>query len=140
MNQIELAPYIFFKGNAKEAFEFYKSVFGGELKTQSLGEVPAEVAKEMKLNESRKDELMHARLDGGLVVLMGSDSQAASDHTAKVELSLSGTDEPKLREVFDKLASGGKITMPLDKPFWGGLFGMVQDKFGVDWMVNISAA
>ncbi|HEX5447950.1 MAG TPA: VOC family protein [Candidatus Saccharimonadales bacterium] len=138
--ETELAPYIFFKGNAREAFEFYQSVFGGELKTQTNDQTPKDVQGQMGVNDENRNQLMHARLEGGLVVLMGSDSKNASDHSAKVELSISGTDEAKLKEVFSKLAAGGEVRMPLSEQFWGDTFGMLTDKYGVDWMFNISSA
>jgi len=140
MSDIALNPYLFFDGNCKEAMEFYKDLFGGELTTQTMGEVPDDAMPPGMNKEEIKDQIMHARLEGGDVTLMGSDSQKASPKTAKVELSLSGSDERHLREIFDKLGQGGKATMPLEKQFWGDTFGMVTDKFGVDWMVNIEAA
>lgn len=135
MEQIELLPYIFFKGNARQAFEFYKSVFGGQLEMQTLGEAPAEMqSDEFK---DRKDEIMHARLFGGAVTLLGSDSKNASQKSAKIELSLNGSNPAELEKIFDKLGDGGKVRMKLSKQFWGATFGMVTDKFGVDWMVSI---
>lgn len=136
MEKVELAPYLFFKGNCREAMEFYKSVFGGELRVQTMDQVP----QESRMPGSKPTDVMHARLDGGLVVLMASDSPMASSKTAKVELSISGSDDKKLREVFDKLAAGGKIRMPLEKAPWGDTFGSLSDKYGVDWLINISAA
>lgn len=139
MANIRLEPYLFFKGNAKEAMEFYKSVFGGGLTMSTLGESPKEVLEEMKVDESRYGEIMHAHLKGGAVDLLGSDSQMASDHSAKVELSINGSsaDEARMKEIFDKLAEGGKVRMPLSKQFWGDTFGMLTDKYGVDWMMNV---
>lgn len=136
MANISLEPYLFFKGNCKEAMEFYKSVFGGELTMSTLGESPKEALEQMKVDESRYGEIMHSSLKGP-VNLMASDSQMASDQAAKVELSLGGTDETQMKEIFDKLADGGKIKMPLEKQFWGDMFGMLTDKFGVDWNMNI---
>lgn len=135
MEKVELAPYLFFQGNCREAMEFYKGVFGGDLKIQTMSEVPPEA----QMPETNPNDVMHARLDGGLVVLMASDSKNASPKSAKIELSLSGSDEAQLREVFDKLAEGGKVNMPLSKMFWGDLFGQLSDKYNIDWMVNISA-
>jgi PhnB protein len=137
MGQINLNPYIFFDGQAKEAMEFYKKVFGGELSIQTMAEVPKE-ARESAIN-SDPDRVMHASLEGGVVKLMASDSAKASKKAAKIELSLSGTDADKLRDIYDSLSHGGKSSMPLEKQFWGDEFGMVTDKFGVDWMVNIEA-
>jgi len=139
MADIKVVPYLFFKGNAKEAMEFYKSVFGGELTMSTVGESPKEVLDQMKMEESRYGEIMHAHLKNGAFDLLGSDSKIASDHAAKVELSINGpsADEAAMKEIFDKLAEGGKIGMPLAKQFWGDTFGMVTDKFNVDWMMNI---
>jgi PhnB protein len=139
MANIKVVPYLFFKGNAKEAMEFYKSVFGGELTMSTVGESPKEVLEQMKIDESRYGEIMHSHLKGGAVDLLGSDSQMASDHSAKVELSINGSsaDEADMKQFFDKLAEGGQVRMPLSKQFWGDTFGMLTDKYGVDWMMNI---
>jgi PhnB protein len=134
MDTINLHPYIFFKGNAAEAMEFYKSVFGGKVITQNMDDVPPEVP----IDPSMKGKVMHARLEGGAVTLMGSDSQKASEEAKKVELSISGTEEDKLRKIFDGLSEGGKVNMPLEKQFWGDIFGNLTDKYGVVWMVNIA--
>jgi PhnB protein len=123
MANISLEPYLFFKGNCKEAMEFYKNVFGGELTMQTMADTP-------------KEAQMHASLKGP-VNLMASDSSMASDKTAKVELSLGGTDEAQMRKIFDGLAEGGKVRMPLEKQFWGDVFGNLTDKYSVDWMMNI---
>jgi len=131
MRTVQLEPYLFFRGDCREAMAFYKSVFGGELTMQTVGEAPASD------QAGNKDDIMHARLSGGLVAFMASDTPTASATAAKVELSLSGTDEKLLRKVFNTLAEGGKVRMPLEKQFWGALFGAVTDRFGVDWMVNI---
>lgn len=136
MNDVMLDPYIFFNGNCREAMEFYKDVFGGELTVQTYGEVPGGVPGADKNN---KDWLMHARLEGGAVKLMGSDTEKASAEAKKITLSLGGTDEAKLRAIFDKLSAGGKVTSPLKKEFWGDIYGGLTDKFGVEWMVNIAA-
>jgi PhnB protein len=118
--------------------EFYKTVFGGELQMQTMGEVPDEAMPPDMKKEEIKDMIMHARLTGGEVELMASDSPKASKSAAKIELSLSGPDEAKLRKIWDALAQGGKINTPLEKQFWGDTFGMVRDKYGIDWMVNIT--
>jgi PhnB protein len=135
MSQVTLNPYIFFQGNASDAMEFYKTVFGGELSVQKMGEVPADVPK---MEGSNDNMVMHAMLEGGDIKLFASDSPKASPEAKKVSLSLGGTDEAKLRKIFDSLADGGKVLMPLEKQFWGDTFGSLTDKFGVEWMMNIS--
>lgn len=139
MANIRLEPYIFFKGNAKEAMEFYKDVFGGELIMQTLGESPKDVLEQMKIDESRYGEIMYARLKGGSFNLMASDSQKASPEAKKITLSINGSsaDEAEMREMFDKLSEGGKVSQTLEKMFWGDIFGSLTDKYGVEWMMNI---
>lgn len=130
---VKLAPYLFFKGQSREAMEFYKQVFGGELTMQAYSEVPGD----MPGKEEHPDWLMHARLEGDFT-LMASDTNEASPKMAKVSLSLTGEDEDKLRKVFESLSEGGKVLSALKKEFWGDTFGSLIDKYGVEWMVNIS--
>jgi len=134
MGKINLDPYLFFQGNCKEAMGFYKDIFGGELTIQKMDAYP-----DMPVDKSMKDIVMHAFLDAGDIRLMASDSRKASAKSAKVELSISGADKTKLHKYWDGLAKGGKITMPLEKAPWGDHFGMLSDKYGIDWMVNINA-
>jgi PhnB protein len=133
MSEIRLEPYIFFQGNAKEAMEFYKTVFGGQLNLTTYAETG------MKAEGASPDWLMHAALEGGEVKLMASDTTEASPVAKKVSLSLGGTDEPRMREIFDALSAGGKIFSALKKEAWGDLFGSFTDKYGVEWMMNIGA-
>jgi PhnB protein len=135
MSDTSLDPYIYFKGRAKEAAEFYKGVFGGKLTTQTYKEFPDPNMPGIK---EHPDWLMHGRLEGD-VGLMVCDTDKASPKAAKIELSLSGSDDAKLRQYWDGLAKGGKVRYPLEKAPWGDTFGMLIDKFGVDWMVNITA-
>jgi len=135
---IALNPYLIFNGHAAEAMKFYQSILGGELSMQTFGE--AKASKE----PADKDRTIHADLRSGAMILMASDSPASDkDHQAvfgnNVQLSISGTDAKKLTEFFRKLSAGGSVDMPLEKQFWGDTFGMLKDKFGVHWMVNISA-
>jgi PhnB protein len=130
---MSLEPYLFFKGQAKEAMEFYKEVFGGELETSSYAETPG-----MENTEGvQPDWLMHASLKGGAANLMASDTAEASEQSKKVTLSLGGSDEAAMRQVFDKLSAGGSRVKPLEKMFWGDIYGDFTDKYGVDWMMNI---
>lgn len=132
MSDIKLDPYIYFHGQAREAMEFYKSVFGGELYTATRVETG--------MKDDHPDWLIHARLEGGDAKLMASDTEKASPEAKKIELSISGNDEPRLREIFDGLSAGGQVRSPLKKEFWGDTFGSLTDKYGVIWMVNITAA
>ncbi|HVX47884.1 MAG TPA: VOC family protein [Candidatus Saccharimonadales bacterium] len=136
MSDINLDVYLYFKGQCREAMEFYKSIFGGEINAMPYSQVPDQVPGGEGISE---DWLMHALLSGGDIRLMASDTLKASPTSAKVDLSLGGQDEARLREIFEKLSEGGEVHTPLKKEFWGDIFGNLTDKFGVTWMVNISS-
>ncbi len=134
MANLSLDAYLFFDGNCREAMEFYKRVFGGTLDMQTYGEVPGDTPGKEKM----KDKIIHAALRGGDITLMGSDSDKHLG-IGKIELSISGEDEAKLRKIFEGLSADGKVRSPLEKAFWGDTFGALTDKFGTEWMVNINA-
>jgi PhnB protein len=134
---VQLNPYLGFRDTAKQAMEFYQSVFGGELTTSTFSEYGASE------DESEKDKIMHSQLlaPNGLV-LMAADtpnSMEVPDRTS-ISVSLSGDDEGALRGYWDALTADGTVTMPLEKAPWGDSFGMCVDKFGVPWLVNISGS
>jgi PhnB protein len=135
MIRATLSPYLNFNGNTAEAMKFYQSVLGGELNMQTFGE--ANVAQ----NPNEKNLIVHAALKNDTISILASDGHPAQEvkFGDNVHLSLMGEENEKLTQIFNKLAQGGKIDMPLEKQFWGDTFGMVTDKFGVHWMVNISA-
>jgi PhnB protein len=132
-----LNPYLNFKTTARQAMEFYKSVFGGELTLMTYGEGG------MAQNPAEKDKIMHGQLvaPNGFW-LMGADTPDGMpfQQGTNMTVSLSGDEEKQLRGYWDKLAAGGSITVPLEKAPWGDTFGMLTDKFGTPWMVNISGA
>jgi PhnB protein len=129
-----LNPYISFDGTAREAMEFYHSVFGGDLTVNTFGEFGAPDA-------SIADKVMHAMLitDKGYA-LMASDTPPGMTHTpgSTITVSLSGDDPDDLRAYWEKLSAGGTISLPLEKQVWGDEFGQCTDKYGVSWMVNIT--
>ena len=131
-----LNPYISFDGTARQAMEFYKDVFGGTLTMNTFGEFGAPPGPDT-------DKIMHAQLEteSGFT-LMASDAPEGMEHSSgsAITISLSGDDDEELRGYFDKLASGGTVTMPLEKQMWGDEFGMVTDRFGMAWMVNIAGS
>ena len=130
-----LNPYINLHGQAREALEFYRSVFGGKLSTSTFAEFQSSTAP------ADDDLVMHGQLEGEHgVVLMAADTPSTMEYRpgATVTLSLSGDDEPVLRGWFDALAAGGTVVVPMEKAPWGETFGMCVDRFGIDWMVNVS--
>jgi PhnB protein len=130
---MKLIPYLHFAGNAREVLNFYKEALGGDIvQLGTYGESP------MPSDEDYKDKVMHARFvfDGNMIMV--SDvfkGQSVSTH-GNIQLSVDVDNESKLDEVFNKMAEGGRVTMPLADQFWGAKFGMLQDKFGVSWMFN----
>ena len=128
-----LNPYINFADNAREAMEFYKTVFGGTLTISTYGEYGAPDAPEA-------DKIMHGQLetDKGFT-LMGADNPPGSEHKPgnNMTVSLSGEDGDELRGYWDQLSKGGTVSVPLEKQMWGDEFGMLVDQFGIPWMVNI---
>jgi PhnB protein len=132
---IRLNPYINFKDNAKEAMTFYKDIFGGKLTMSTFKEYHAST------DPSEDDLIMHSQLEApNDLWLMGSDTPSRMEYKpgTNMSVSLSGDDEATLSGYFDKLAEGGNVTMPLEKAPWGDKFGMVVDKFGVSWLINIA--
>lgn len=129
-----LNPYLNFADNAREAMEFYKSVLGGELTMNTFGESGT------SHGPAEDDQIMHAQLDApNGMILMGADTPAwMGPPQANGAISLSGDDEQALRGYWQKLSAGGTVVVPLEKAPWGDTFGMVTDKFGVLWLVNIS--
>jgi PhnB protein len=131
----QLNPYLSFRDNAREAMEFYQSVFGGELTFSTFGEFQASD------DLAEQEKVMHSLLstDGGLV-LMASDTPNRMDLTpgSNFSISLSGTDEPELRGYWAMLSDGGTVAMPLGPAPWGDTFGMCSDRFGVNWLINIA--
>lgn len=131
----KLNPYLTFNGNAKQAMEFYKSVFGGDLRMSTFGEFGATDAP-------NANNIMHAQLEApNGFTLMASDTMPETPYQPgnTMTVSLSGEDAKELRAYWDKLAKSGQVTMPLEKQMWGDEFGMCTDQFGVPWMVDIVA-
>ena len=132
-----LNPYLSFRDNARQAMDFYESVFGGELTRATFAEFHASE------DPAEQDKVMHSMLatDNGLT-LMGADTPNSMDFTpgSNGTVSLSGDDEAELRGYWEKLSDGGDVSVPLEKAPWGDTFGMCVDKFGVSWMVNIAGA
>ena len=130
-----LNPYLGFRDNAREAMDFYQSVFGGDVTYTTYGEFNASE------DPGEKDKIMHSELTttSGFC-LMASDTPKGMNlpTSSSVTVSLSGEDEAELIGYWEKLVDGGSVMMPLNKAPWGDSFGMVTDKFGTAWMVNIS--
>lgn len=132
--QSKLNPYLSFQGRARAAMEFYQSVFGGKLDMNTFGESGMG-------DKADPEQLMHAQLvaDNGMTI-MASDAFDGLEYKpgSVISLSLSGDNEEELTGYYNKLVEGGTVAEPLAKAPWGDTFGMLTDKFGIFWMVNIA--
>jgi PhnB protein len=132
-----LNPYLNFKDKTREAMEFYETVFGGKLTLSTF--------KESGASQDPTDDgkIMHSVLEGeNGITFMAADTPNHMEYKpgTNFSMSLSGDNEPALRGYFEKLSADGSVGMPLSKAPWGDTFGMLADKFGVQWLVNISQA
>lgn len=135
--QTRLNPYISFEAQTREGMEFYKTIFGGTLTLSTFEEAGAPVEPEEKML------IMHAMLeaDNGIVLMASDTPKHMGEYKSgtNIGISLSGDNDAELRGYGGKLSVGATITVPLDKAPWGDTFGMLTDKFGIGWLVNIAA-
>jgi PhnB protein len=131
-----LNPYLSFRDNAREALEFYQSVFGGELTLSTFGESPMSGDY-----PDEGDKILHGQLvtTSGFT-LMGADTPSAMEHNPgnAYSVSISGDEDAELRGYWGRLTDGATVTAELNTAPWGDTFGMLSDRFGVSWLVNIS--
>jgi PhnB protein len=133
-----LNPYLNFPGNTEEAFNFYKSIFGGEfVALQRFKDTP----EAGNISPADADKIMHIALPIGKGnILMATDALESMGHKLtpgnNFYLSLSADSEEQADKLFEGLSLGGKVDLPMQKMFWGSYFGMLFDKFGIKWMIN----
>lgn len=128
-------PYLTFNGNCEEAFNHYKSIFGGEFVSLSrFKEMPGDTP----VPDSDKEKIMHMALPiSKETILMGSDTFGEAVREGNnFSISISSDSEEEAKRIFNALAAGGTVKMPLEKVFWGDLFGMLTDRFGIHWMMS----
>jgi PhnB protein len=137
---VSINPYLTFGGNCEEAFTFYKSVFGGKFTFMGrFKEMPPMDDKPMPASEGEK--IMHVALPiSKETILMGSDSSEAFGHSTIVgnnfSISVNATSQKEADKLYNGLSADGIKTMPMSKTFWGSYFGMLTDKFGIQWMLS----
>lgn len=127
--------YLAFDGNCEEAMNFYKDCLGGKL---TLNRVEGSPMEEQATPEM-KNKILHADLIKGDLVLMASDmicTNEAFQHGNSISLSLNCDSEQEIRTFFEHLSAGAQATEPLQEQFWGAIFGMITDKYGVKWLLN----
>lgn len=134
---VKLNPYLNFRDTARDALTFYQSVFGGELQIMRYGD------NGMSDDPAQADKVMHGQLEAGNgMILMASDVPPGMpfNEGSSISISLSGSDAATLRAYWDGLIAGGTPTVPLETAPWGDTFGMLVDRFGINWLVNIAGA
>jgi PhnB protein len=128
-----IIPYLNFNGNATEALEFYSKALNGQVDyKQTFGEAP------MESSEEQKDKIMHASFKAGELHFLVSDSMPGQpvNSGSNLSLSLNFNDADEMNKTFAALSEGGNVTMELLDTFWGARFGMLEDKYGFNWMFN----
>ncbi|MFV8359860.1 VOC family protein [Flavobacterium sp. LS1P3] len=131
-------PHINFNGNAEEAFNFYKSVFGGEFaKIMRFKDL---ASTEFQVSENEANKIMHIALPIGQNILMGNDVPESmgpvNENENRSKISISAESREEANKLFSGLSAGGNIEVPIDDSPWGSYFGMFRDKFGIEWMID----
>jgi PhnB protein len=135
---MEIQPYLFFNGRCEEAIEFYKNALGAEVEMcMRFKESPDGMPPDMPASQA--DKIMHAsiRVQGAAILM--SDGMGDASKFEGFSLALNANDRATAERWFKALSAGGEVTMPLGKTFWSPLFGMLTDRFGVGWMVGVTA-
>lgn len=131
-------PHINFNGNAEEAFNFYKSVFGGEFAT--VMRLKDLASPEFPVEEIDANKILHIALPIGKDVLMGNDVPSFMGKTNEKEnrskITIGAESKEEADKLFNGLSAGGEVEMPMADSFWGSYFGMFRDKYGIEWMIN----
>ena len=132
-----LSTYLHFNGNCREAFEFYRSVFGGDFEMISTF---ADMPPDASVPEDERDNIMHVSFPIGSSVLMGSDMPSTFGRPTQMgnnfAISYASSSREETDDLFAKMSEGSAVTMPLDDMFWGAYFGACTDKFGINWQFN----
>ena len=129
-------PYLFFGGNCREAFTRYQEIFGGDLVLMPMSDMPSD----QPAPPEQADLIMHAALTFEGHLLMASDDPTGNFQGVQgMHVNYSVADVAEAERVFEALADGGQVTMPIEETFWSPMFGMCVDRFGVPWMVNVEA-
>ncbi|MGA8099410.1 MAG: VOC family protein [Candidatus Cybelea sp.] len=134
---MQLEPYLLFDGRCEEALNFYKAAFGGEIEGVSRWSEMPKDAGGPPVTPETANRVMHASFKSAGVSFMASDATPGKTYgEGPISLSVSTTDIAEAERVFNYLAAGGNVEMPMADMFWGAKFGMLTDKFGIDWMVS----
>jgi PhnB protein len=129
-------PYLSFGGNCREAFTRYQEIFGGELVLMPMSDMPSDEP----LPPDQADMIMHGALTFEDHLLMASDDPTGTfDGVRGMHVNYTVRDVEEAKRVFEALADGGQVTMPIAATFWSPMFGMCVDRFGTPWMIDVEA-
>ena len=138
---MQLEPYLLFDGKCEEALSFYKQVFGGEIEGLSRWSEMPKDAGGPPVTAQTGNRVMHATFKAPGFSFMASDATPGKVYgEGPISLSIATSDVSEAERVFARLAEGGNVEMPLADAFWGAKFGMLTDKFGIDWMISCRTA
>ncbi|MBC9796107.1 VOC family protein [Sinomicrobium weinanense] len=129
---MKLIPYLQFQGNCEKALQWYQSIFGGDIKLNRYSEAP------MDIPENYKNKILHAdfTFEDNTILACDSFPGGQISNSNGIAMTLQFTDEKQAEKIFNKLAEGGKITIPFQKQFWNAYFGQLEDRYGKLWMIN----
>lgn len=133
-----IEPYLFFQGRCEEAVKFYQQALGAELQMMMRYKECPEPMPPGRIPANWGDKVMHSTLKIGQTIVMASDGCGEAGKFEGFSLSISVNTEAEAQQVFAGLSEGGNVTMPLGKTFWSPCFGMLEDKFGIGWMVSVN--
>jgi PhnB protein len=134
---MQLQPYIFFYGRCEEALEFYKKAIGGTYEMQRMDAAPPEMSQHVSADQ--RNRVMHASFTGSGISFLASDgreTKTIDPEAGNISLALNAPDRETGERIFKALAQGGTVNSPLEDAFWGGRFGDVVDRFGIEWMIT----
>lgn len=137
-NKSIIEPYLFFNGCAEEAIKFYQKTLGAEVQMMMRFKESPEPPPPGMIPPDWGDKIMHSSMKIGSSVVMASDGCGEGGKVEGFSLSISVNTEAEAKQIFTALSDGGRVEMPLTKTFWSPCFGMLQDKFGIGWMVGIN--
>lgn len=140
MSKSIVQPYVFFNGNCEQAVEFYRKALGAEVEMMIRFKESPEPPSPGMVPPGWENKIMHASFRIGDSVIMASDGCEGESGFKGFSLSISVATEPEADRAFNALTEGGKVTMPLSKTFWSPRFGMLTDRFGMGWMINVEPA
>jgi len=139
MRGVNVQPYLFFDGRCEEALEFYREAVGARVSMMMRYNESPDPPPPETLQHGFEDKVMHATMHIGQSTIMASDGVNDQIEFGGFSLSIAASNTEEAEKMFAALADGGTVTMPLTKTFWSPMFGMLTDKFGLAWMVSVSA-